>query len=266
MNDLNVNAILPAGGRIDGRFAAETGVNVKALIFIDGRTVLERTLDALRATGVVDRIIVIGPKEIADHKASEKADAVLPEGGNSGPANILRGIEWLYKENGNKYDKRAFIITTDLPFLNPQVITAFLDACPSDADLCAPLVHKDDFEARFPGSDNIYVRLMDGEWTMGSSFLVNPEAIHRNRDVIERVFAVRKSQIGMARLLGIGFIFRLITKHLTIDHIERRCGEILGCTGTAVRESPPELAYDIDHIEEYKYAVQAIGDHRKEII
>ena len=48
-----IDVILPAGGRISGEFAAETGVGVKALIEIGGRTVLQRTIDALRATGQV---------------------------------------------------------------------------------------------------------------------------------------------------------------------------------------------------------------------
>jgi len=228
---MGIDVILPAGGRISGELAEETGVEVKALIPVCGQTVLERTLDILRATGRVDRAVVVGPDEIAKHPAAKLADAVLPEGGSTGPANIMQGIEWL---KGSESGNRVLMITTDLPFITPQAISTFLDSCPT--------------------SVNEYVRLRDGEWTMGCSYLVNPEALVRNRDHIERVFAARKSQIAMVRLLGIMFILRFITRTLAIPHIERRCVQMLGCSGAGIRESPPELAFDIDDIEEYRYA------------
>ena len=33
-----------------------------------------------------------------------------------------------------------------------------------------------------------------------------------------------------------------------------RCGEVLGCSGKAVSQSPPELAFDLDHLADYRYA------------
>jgi len=256
---VRIDAILPAGGRIGSEFAAQAGAHVKALIPLDGKTVLERTIEALRATGCVERIVVIGPEEIAEHPASKEADAVLPEGGNSGPANIIRGLQWLHEADG-QHAERVMVVTTDLPFLTPQGIVAFLDSCDPNADICAPLVSKETFESRYPGSGNEYVSLADGRWTMGCVFLVDPEAILRNRLLIERVFSVRKSQLGMARLLGLGFILRFATGRLAITHIEERCGALLGCSSRAIRDSAPELAYDIDTPEEWRYAAGTVGD------
>jgi len=103
---LKVDAILPAGGRITGVFAQETGTSVKALISPGGPTVLERTLDALRATGHVGRIVVVGPDEVASHPAACAADVVLPES-ISGPANIFGGLEWLAHVSDGHYDRHA---------------------------------------------------------------------------------------------------------------------------------------------------------------
>ena len=250
-----IDAILPAGGRIDGEFANEVGVGVKALIEIGGRTVLESTIDALRATGRVRRAVVIGPSEIADHACAGCADAVLPEGGDSGPANIIKGIEWLRETDGDSAD-RVLILTTDLPFVTPESICAFIDSCPPDIDLCAPLVARTAFEALYPGSQGFYVKMADGEWTLGCGFIANPKAIEANRDHIERVFAQRKSQVGMARLLGFAFIAKLLTGRLTVPDIECRCCEMLGCSGRGIPGSPPELAYDLDHLAGYRYAAR----------
>jgi molybdopterin-guanine dinucleotide biosynthesis protein A len=252
-----VDAILPAGGRISGDFAAEAGAEVKALISLNGRTVLERTIAALRGTGRVGRIVVIGPEEVSAHPAAQVADAALPEGGQSSPANILRGLEWLRNARGGHPD-RVLIVTTDLPFITPEAITSFLDACPRDLDICIPLLQRAEFEARFPDFPLEYVRLRDGEWAMGCAFLVNPQAIIAHRARIEQVFALRKSQIGMMRLLGLRFIARFLLRRLTIKDIERRCLEILDCSGGAIYGCPPELVFDIDLPEEYRYAVEHV--------
>ena len=250
---MKVDAILPAAGRISGDFAVEAGAEIKALIPLCGRNLLERTVATLRATGRVGRIVIIGPRELTAHPAARAADAALPEVG-SGPANILRGMEWLYEANGGRHAEQVLILTTDLAFLTSQAITSFLDACPGGLDACLPLIRREEFEARFPGLVIEYVRLRDGEWTMGCVFLVNPAAIARNRAMIERAFAARKSQIRMVRLLGPVFIARFLTRRLAIPHIEERCLKLLGCTGAGIRGCAPELALDIDRPEDYRYA------------
>ena len=256
---MTIDVILPAGGRIVGEFAAEAGTEVKALVTIGEQTILERTLEAMRATGRVGRIVVIGPDELSDHPSVQSADIVLPEG-DTGPENIFRGLEWLREKNAQDplpaaTSPRVLIVTTDLPFITPSAICAFLDACPTETHVCVPIVNREAFESCFPGAPNTYVRLRDGEWTLGCAFLLAPAAILKNRESIERIFAARKSQVGMARLLGLLFIARLFTKQLTVRHIKQRCEQILGCTGEVVLHGAPELAYDVDLIEEYHYAL-----------
>lgn len=256
-----VDAILPAGGRISGAFAEEAGVEVKALIRLGERTVMERTIETLRATGRVGRMVLIGPEEISADPASSSADAVLPATqADSGPTNIMRGLEWLHKSNGGQHSERVVILSTDLPFLTSDAIGGFFDACPPESDVCLPLISREEFEGCYPGSANEFVRLLDGEWTIGCAFLVNPEAVARNRGVIEQVFEARKSQWEMARLLGWGLVARFLAGRLTVDMIQDRCRQILGCSASAVRGCSPLLAFDIDHPEDYRYALDRTAD------
>jgi len=254
MMPARVDAILPAGGRISGRFAAEAGAAVKALIpLCDGRAVIERTLHTLRATGRIGRVVVIGPAEVAGHPAAREADVVLPEGGSSGVANIMRGLQWLEEANADTRPDRVLVLTTDLPFFTPEAVTGFLDACPSDLDICLPIIERKEFHARFPGLPVRFARLRDGHWVIGCAFLVNPTALGRNRRLIERAFASRKSQILMAGLLGPLFIFRFLAGRLTVGMVEEQCLRLLGCTGKGIRGCPPELAFDIDRRKDLHY-------------
>ncbi len=41
-----------------------------------------------------------------------------------------------------------------------------------------------------------------------------------------------------------------------------RCTDPLGCSAKGVRDSSPELAFDLDYIREYRYAVKALGNCR----
>ncbi len=257
---MNIDAILPAGGRLAGDFAAEAGTEVKALIEFGGRSLVERTIEILRTTGRIERIVVVGPDEVVASPAARSADAVLhSDPSNSGPTNILSGLEWLREARDGGYPDRVLIVTTDLPFLSPAAVTGFIDSCAPETDICIPLIGREQFEEAYPGSTNLFVRLQDGEWTIGCAFLVNPAAVERNRAVIERVFRARKSQIGMARLLGLPLIVRFLTRRLSIPMIERRCMTILGCSASAVRGCSVELSFDIDYVEDYRYAGERLG-------
>lgn len=250
---MRVDAVLPAGGRIAGDLASEAGTDVKALLRFNGETMLKQTLRTLRTTGRVRTIAVVGPQEISPH--ADLADVVLPET-DSGAGNILRGLEWLRGASCGTEAERVVIVTTDLPFLTADAITGFLDACPPELDLCVPVLNRQEFEGRFARSSSRYVRLSDGEWIIGCAFLINPAAITRNQAMVERVFAARRSQLGMARLLGALFVLRFLTRRLTVRQVERKCLELLGCTGGAVHGCEPELAFDIDYAGDYAYALR----------
>lgn len=250
---MKVDAILPAGGRISGDLTRAMGTEVKALLRFNGETLLTRALMALRGTGRVRRVVVVGPPEVAP-QAERLADVVLPET-DSGAGNILRGLEWLRTANEGTNADRVLLLTTDLPFVTADAITGFLDSCPPELDLCVPLLNRQEFEARFARSSTRYVHLRDGEWMIGCAMLLNPAAIMRNRAMIEQVFAARRSQLGMARLLGPLFILRFLARRLTVRQVEAKCLRLLGCTGGAIRGCAPELGFDIDYPQDYEYAV-----------
>ncbi len=254
-----IDAILPAGGRIDGDLAQEAGTDIKALLLLEGETLLERAIVALRQSSRINRIVVIGPPHMSTHAAAKDADIVLPEG-DSGPENIFRGLNWLQEHSqhdtsiARDQKRRVLIATTDLPFLTPQAIRDFLDKCSPQAQICVPLYTRAEFESRFPDEGGEYVRLSDGEWTTGCVYLLDGDALLRNRAHIEDIFNARKSQIAMARLLGPAFIARFLTRRLAIPHILQRLEHVLKCRGEAIRGCAPELAFDIDSIEDLRAA------------
>jgi GTP:adenosylcobinamide-phosphate guanylyltransferase len=244
--------ILPAGGRIDGEFAAEAGASIKALIQVNGASVLEHTLRAARECPRVARIVVIGPAELKPAISAQYAAGYIEEG-ETGPENVFRGLEWLREANGGGHAARAVIMTTDLPFITGEHIGAFVAACPAEADVCVPVYERAEIEARFPDWGAEFVPMADGHWATGCGFLVNPATVLANRPRIEAIFSARKSQIGMGRLLGLGFVVKFLMHRLTIGSIVKRCEELLNCRAAAVHGAAPELCFDLDELKDLRY-------------
>jgi len=186
----------------------------------------------------------------------KRADQTLAAGG-SGPENILKGLRFLAEQPNPP--QKVLIVTTDLPFLSAKVVNDFLDLCPADRDICVPLVTKAQYQSRFPNSTSSFVPLADNVWTVGCGYVMDVQAFQQAMPHIERVFENRKSKLGMAKLLGPAFLIKFLTKKLTVPDIEGKIQSMLGCSGCAVLNSPPELSYDIDALDDYEYALEHLN-------
>jgi molybdopterin-guanine dinucleotide biosynthesis protein A len=253
---MTFDAIVPAGGSIDAEFAAKVGTSSKALIMFGEQAILERTILALRGTGRVGRIFVSGGAEVQASDAAKLANKTVPSG-NSGPESILNALKSLMAEPNPP--KKVVVITCDLPFLTPKLLTDFIDACPKDVDVCMPLITRGQYQTRFPHSHSTFIPLQDDTWTAGNVYLMDVQALQNAMPHLERVFKVRKSKIGMAKLLGPVFLYKFLRKQLTVPLVEAKLKQILGCSGAPVLNCAPELAYDIDDFEDYEYAMKFIG-------
>jgi molybdopterin-guanine dinucleotide biosynthesis protein A len=251
-DQLAIDALLPAGGRVSGEFAQRAGAEIKALIRFNGASILERTIFALKGVEGIGRIVVVGPEAVRTHGLEAGATAALNES-DSGSANVLLGLEWLQAQKDRI--GRVLVVTTDMPFLTSEGISAFLRVCPHDKDICVPVVERIPFERVYPGLVRTDTRLADGWFRLGGLYLLDPATLLRNRVYLDEVHAARKSNLKMARMAGMSTILRYITRQLTTHDIVSKACEILHCTGAVVTDTSPEIGFDIDLLEEYVYAL-----------
>lgn len=244
------DVIVPAGGELEASFASVVGTKSKALVRFEGVTVLHRILQALKESGVVGRIAVIGPQAVITHEDC-RCDFHLPER-ESGPKNITSGLAALC-EGGDP--ERVLICTSDLVFLTPDAIRGFVERC-GDKDFYAPLITREEWEDAYPMSSATFVKLKEGDFTLGCLYSVRVTALKRALTHIEAVFARRKSKLGMANMLGWKYVFKYLLRRLSLVELLSRVEEILGCTVEPIAGSAPEFAFDIDAIDDYHYALQ----------
>src|SRR5579862_1048048 len=245
-----LDAILPAGGRLDAELAAKVGTDIKALIQIDGKPLLEHVFDAIQSSGTVRRTVLIGGDEV--RKAyGDRATLVLGEA-DSGPANMYNGLEALMAQP--EPPDRILLATTDLPYVRGEHIKRLVDMAPEGKQIVVAAVRRADFEAAYPGTTSTFVKLKDGEFTLGGMFLIDADAMRSMRPHAEQVFNQRKSKLGMAKLLGLGFALRFATNRLSLLDVEKKIESLLGCTAGPVPGVPAEFGYDVDDWEDYSYA------------
>lgn len=241
-----------AGGRISAEYAQAAGTEVKALAPLGGRPVLRSVAEVLSRTPGTKRLCVVGPEATGTVVADL---ATWQPETDSAYGNFLAGVRHL----GLSGADRVLLCGTDVAALTPEAVQNFLDRAPADADICMPVVHRDAFEARFPGGGWVYVPLADGRLTSGSQFIVRPQALLDNSRLVQQLFDARKSQVRMASTLGFGFLFKLLTRRLRVPDLEARASALTGCRCRAVLDCHPELALDIDNLAEWEYAKKFLG-------
>lgn len=250
--DKSVAALVMAGARNDGPLQEVSDAPYEALIDIGGRPMIEYVLDVLRAAPTVGQIGIVGPT--AELRAAlELRDELLIELGDSLLDNLEKGARALRDAGATGH---LLVVTSDIPLVTVEALESFLARCqerraggvPGQADFDAyyPMVRREASEARFPGVRRTYVGLRDGQFTGGNFVLLDPTIVLERRHLFDQVVALRKDPVGMARLVGFGFIVKFLLKRLAAADIEQVVREKFGITGAVIEVPHAEVGFDVD--------------------
>jgi CTP:molybdopterin cytidylyltransferase MocA len=236
-------AAITAGGRVDGAFAEAIGTDVKALAPFGAGTLLDVVLAAAADCGAT-RVVVVGGQDVRS-RCEGAVDAVIPES-PSGRENLRRALE-------AAQDDELLLLASDLPFVRARDLGTFLERSRGH-DIALPLASVTEYRAVFPDAPAHGTRL-GGECVVnGSAFYFGPGVAPKALAAAQRLFDARKSLWRMAALLGPSLLLRFATNRLRIDHVEARALGALGVRARAVRRQAPHLCYDVDTLEDYRYA------------
>ena len=244
-----IDAVVLAGGVERGEIAAETGVAHRALLEVGGKPIIQRILAALRGASSVGEVALVAPEPV---QAAVTEDAVdLRVGaGESFVENIERGVE---ATTGGS--DAVLVLTGDLPMLTPPAVNDFVQqSLAARADVTYAIIPKESCERRFPGGRRTYVKLREGTYTGGNGVVLTRDFVRLRRDLIEKLFAARKHPLKLAGILGVSFIFGLVTGRLKIASVEARASRVVGGRVAAIISAYPELGFDVDKMEDLMLA------------
>lgn len=261
-----VTAIVLASDRHtpDG-VALEAGTLCKALAPVAGVPMLQRVLQALRESALVDRIVLCGPsqeelasapqlKELLDSfRVNWIAAAATPS------TSALNGFASIPPE------RHTLLTTADHALLSPQIIRYFLRrALTGNWDLVVGVAEHGAVLERFPGSRRTAIRLRGGPYCGCNLFaFVTPEG-RRLAQLWRSVEQDRKRPWRLVvRLLGWRGILRYGLGRLTLDQALQQISERLGIRIGAVVLPFPEAALDVDTPADRHLAEEVLGGSRE---
>lgn len=234
---MRVDAVILAGG--DGA-VIDPAIRIKGLVPIAGKPMVEWVVDAMRASEAIAEIAVVLPT--AEHLGAwaDKVDKLVVSDG-AFIDNVLAGVDSF------RNDRAVLVATGDLPALTPAALDDYVvRSLGAGADFSYPLVPKEAMEEQFPGAQRTYVKLVNGSVTGGNMMLLAPSLVHNNREIGQRLFETRKSPVNMARVIGVGFILKLLAGRLDPTDVAAKMGELLGGSCAAIWTNHASIGADVD--------------------
>jgi molybdopterin-guanine dinucleotide biosynthesis protein A len=235
------DAVVIAGGVIrNEELRRVVGVDCRALIDLLGKPMAQRTVEALRASRAIGRVVVVGRPALRETAVAAVADAIIEEGADEvdnlylGVA-ALPGAEWVYMASG------------DVPLLTPDAVNDLIENAPRDADVVFPICERADAVRDFPGRNWTLVKTPDGAFTGASGFLFRPAAIADRRAWVQQVFDSRRSVWKLMHMWGLGFALRALLHRVSLAEVEAHCSRVLGLRAQAYVSRFTELCFDVDY-------------------
>lgn len=160
-----VAIVLAADRTINDPVANKSGMACKAFTPICGVPMIIRVLDALEASGMIEKIILCGPPKSL-LSACPELDQRIRKGCVTWVSNLdspsrsaNKGLEHINEETP------VFLTTADHALLTPEIIKYFLcESSKADSDATVGLVEHENVMTAFPGTRRTVIKLRDGNF------------------------------------------------------------------------------------------------------
>ena len=231
------NALVLAGSRGGAEPVADYAqVSHKALIVLEGQTLLERVVTALRAAGASEVAVISSHPDV---RAEIARLEVLALDEAAGPSLSVQAA-------AQRLGTPLLVTTADHALLQPEWIRRFLAETPADADVAVLVAARTAVEAAAPGTKRAWLKLADGHWSGCNLFWLANDRALAVIDLWRRVEAERKRPWRMAWILGPRMLLRFLARRLSLRAGAKRLGDLAGVRA-AIVETPYGLAsVDVD--------------------
>lgn len=231
-----VSALVLAGQRPSGDpMAMAAHIRLKAFLPVGGRPMLERVVEALRASPAIGRITVSIPEPAALAGMAVEALPTEP----SPCLSVLAAIDRL---------KWPILVTTaDHALLTPAIVEHFIRVAQAgDADLSVGVVERHEIETVAPEGRRTYWRFEDGDFSGANLFYWRTPAAGAAIRFWRRIEEERKRPWRIVWAFGPGLLLGYLMRRLTLDQALARASTRLGCRVAGIVLPFAEAAIDVD--------------------
>ena len=243
-----ITAIVLAGGPADEVARMQPGAPNKAFVRVAGKTLVERTIEALRSSAAIGRIIVVAPAGAHADPALAGADERRADGVKIRDS-LRSGLAGLAP------DELVLVSASDLPILDAQSIDDFVaHARELDPDLGYGCIEQRVHLAQFPNVPHTWARLREGTFCGGGFIAIKPRVMPQLERFIEALGAARKNPLRLARLFGWDVLALFALRRLSIAAAERRASQILGAKVRAIVSPYAQTGVNVDRVSDIALA------------
>ena len=251
---MNPAAVVLAGSRPDAPdpVAAAEGIPHKVLAIVNGQTLLECVVGALREAGIGE-VAVSANHPAVEAEARRLGVTLLPTA--RGPSESV-GLAF------ERFGAPLLVTTGDHPLLEARWVRDLVEGTPAGADVSLVLAERGRVEAAAPGTRRTWLAFADGQWSGCNLFLLASPAAAKAIAAWKQVEADRKRPWRIARRLGIGTLWSYWRGKLTLTEAIARLGGTLGVTAALVPASDGRAAIDVDKPEDLALVRRLAGNAR----
>ena len=240
-----MDAIVTAGGipqPEDPLYTYSHG-DSKALIDVAGKPMVQWVLDALGDAQHVDNVIIIGLSPKSGVTCKKPTYFVSNQGRML--ANIVAGVNKVLELN--KKSEYVLVVSSDIPTLKPEMVDWLVDTCmETKEDLYYGVCPREVMEARFPNSKRTYTKLKGIELCGADINISHVRMATEHLDMWESLIGTRKSPLKQAGIIGLGTLFRVLTRNITLDELVEIVCKRIGIQARAIQWSHAEACMDVD--------------------
>jgi hypothetical protein len=227
----------------DDPIYAYTQGRPKALIDMNGRTMLERVVDALQSSYSIEDIVVVGlGSDMGMH--FRRPVHHLPDQNNL-VANALAGVNWLRQQKPET--KVLFLCSADIPTLTGDIVDRFIELCrPFDRAIYYSFATQATIETRFPNSKRTFVKLKDLNIAGGDVALIHADLADSHHELWQAMTNARKHAWRLARIVGLRMLLKFLFRRVSLADIETTAERLINQPAKVVLSPYAELAMDAD--------------------
>jgi molybdopterin-guanine dinucleotide biosynthesis protein A len=240
-----MDAIILAGGiplPEDPLYSYSNG-DAKALIDVAGKPMIQWVLDALSGAKHVDNVIIVGLSPKNKLKSKKPLHYISNQGRML--ANIVAGVnKSIELDRGAEY---VMVVSTDIPTLKSEMVDWLAETCmETEDDLYYGVCASEVMEKRFPDSKRTYTKLKDIELCGADINITHVRMATEHLDMWESLIGSRKTPLKQAGTIGLGLLWQVFTRSITLDELAAKISERIGIKGRAIIWPHAEPCMDVD--------------------
>ncbi|MXO90985.1 NTP transferase domain-containing protein [Pontixanthobacter aquaemixtae] len=262
MSESGWTAIVLAGQRpgVDP-LAQASGETFKALIAIDGQSMLARVCAALLASEKIANLVILAqdPEKLLVGDTAALANNPKVRLAASG-AGIAASIAKIAGSDTAPWP--VLVTTADHALLTTGMVEEFLDNS-GGADLSIGVGERSVVEKSYPATRRTWLKFSDGHFSGANLFALRNDKVMRALNLWSTVEQDRKKSLSILSRFGPVLLFRALTRTISFANAVRKAGGRLGVEAKPVVMSQAEAVIDVDKPADLELVKSILANARK---